>query len=143
MKKNGFTLFEMLLVLMVVSTTLMLSGQAYTIQTDNYELRYFIKQFLSEIESAQNTAVISGKGFVVERKKSDGDVIYSFTQEGSATKQLVQPQSVTGPTFNSFWIKGGSGYIEPGTLTFQNDNLLIKISFQFVWGRYEVVETLK
>lgn len=143
MKQAGFTLFETLIVLIITSVVIFLSVQVQTIQTANYELRFFMKEFTSEIEHAQNAAVITGKGFVVERKIQDEQVIYSFTQEGSPSATIEQPPSVTGPKINSFWIKGQSGYIQPATLIFYNADIQMRLSFQFGWGRFEVEEINK
>lgn len=143
MKQAGFTLFESLVVLLITSVVILLSVQVHAIQTTNYELRYFIKDFTSEIEHAQNAAVITGKGFVVERKVQDKHISYSFTQEGMPATVVQQPTSVTGPVFNSFWIKGDSGYIQPETFIFYNETIQMRLSFQFGWGRFVLEETKK
>ncbi|NLB98520.1 prepilin-type N-terminal cleavage/methylation domain-containing protein [Jeotgalibaca porci] len=143
MKQAGFTLFESIVVLLITSIIMLVSAQVQTVQTANYELRYFMKELTSEIEQAQNTAVITGKSFVVERKIKDQRISYSFTQEGKPPSVVQQPASVTGPLINSFWIKGYSGYIQPDTLIFYNENIRMRLSFQFGWGRFELEETKK
>lgn len=143
MKEAGFTLIESLIVLLITSVVIFVSAQVHTIQTANYELRYFMKEFTSEIEQAQNAAVITGRGFVVERKAQDKHISYSFTQEGMPPTVVEQPTSVTGPLFNSFWIRGHTGYIQPETFIFYNESIQMRLSFQFGWGRFELEETKK
>uniref|UniRef100_UPI0035A0B705 hypothetical protein n=1 Tax=Jeotgalibaca porci TaxID=1868793 RepID=UPI0035A0B705 len=70
-------------------------------------------------------------------------ISYSFTQEGKPPSVVQQPASVTGPLINSFWIKGYSGYILPDTLIFYNENIRMRLYFQFGWGRFELEETKK
>ncbi|MGP6139665.1 MULTISPECIES: prepilin-type N-terminal cleavage/methylation domain-containing protein [unclassified Jeotgalibaca] len=147
MKKAGFTLLETLTVLLITSIIFMVGIQVKSIQTDNYELRFFVKEFMSEIENAQNKAVVTGRGVIVERKKENGETIYYFSQDDSikmgTQKRLVLPSSVTATNFSSFWIKSHTGYIPPSTVNFWNNHLNIRISFQFGLGRMEVEETKK
>ncbi|WP_373765863.1 prepilin-type N-terminal cleavage/methylation domain-containing protein, partial [Jeotgalibaca porci] len=50
MKQAGFTLFESIVVLLITSIIMLVSAQVQTVQTANYELRYFMKELTSEIE---------------------------------------------------------------------------------------------
>lgn len=145
MNKKGFTLIETLMVLAITTILFMLTAQAYNVRTEDYELRYFVREFLSEIEHAQNMAVVTGMGVIVERTVIDGQICYEFNQENNSRsqneKKLVLPKGSSGTIFNAFWIKSDSGYIPPSTLNFWNKNINIRISFQFALGRFEVEET--
>lgn len=145
MNKKGFTLIETLMVLAITTILFMLTAQAYNVRTEDYELRYFVREFLSEIEHAQNMAVVTGIGVIVERTVIDGQICYEFNQENNSRsqneKKLVLPKGSSGTIFNAFWIKSDSGYIPPSTLNFWNKNINIRISFQFALGRFEVEET--
>lgn len=147
LKNSGFTLLETLIVLMITSVVFMVGVQVKNVQTDNYELRFFVREFLSEIENAQNKAVITGKGVVVQRKKENGQTVYYFSQEDSiimgTQRRLILPVSITATNFSTFWIKSDTGYIPPATINFGNSNINIRISFQFGLGRTEVEETKK
>lgn len=145
MNKKGFTLIETLMVLAITTILFMLTAQAYNVRTEDYELRYFVREFLGEIEHAQNMAVVTGIGVIVERTVIDGQICYEFNQENNSRsqneKKLVLPKGSSGTIFNAFWIKSDSGYIPPSTLNFWNKNINIRISFQFALGRFEVEET--
>ncbi|AZP05504.1 competence type IV pilus minor pilin ComGD [Jeotgalibaca ciconiae] len=144
LRKNGFTLFESLLVLFILSIVLLLSTPISQFSTDNYSMRLFVDDFLTEIEKAQNYAVIQNKPVKVEMRTINGETSIHFYVESSnpyfKDDVLSVPEGVASDTNQNFWIKSESGYIQPRTIQFSTEKLTTKITVQMGMGRYRVEE---
>lgn len=142
-QKLGFTLLETLVVLFIISALTLISSPIHSIKTEDYELRMAVYDFLSEIEQAQNYAVITKKAVKVEKETNQGQPLISFRKEESYTTGRIDriyfPKS-SQIYVDSFWINGVTGYIQPETLIFYNNSLRISVKFQFGFGRYVLEE---
>ena len=142
--QSGFSLVESLIVLMVTSLIFLLSSTTANHQSNNIELRYFVNHFLTELEKAQNYAVIQNKAVKVEIVTISGNTTIQFFTASPdyhfKKERLVLPTGVRVDRDQSFWVKGDTGYIQPTTIYFSNSQNAYKITIQMGMGRYRVEE---
>lgn len=141
--RNAFTLAEMAVVLMVASFLLLLTPSARIPDTTELSFRLFVSDFLSQLENAQNYAVITGQAVRLELVKpigtqSSARFAIQDTQNPFINRKMLFPAETTVRKADTFYIKGETGYIQPDTIVFQSPAQTVSIKIQMGNGRYHV-----
>lgn len=147
-KNRGFTLIEMLIVLGIMSFLLLLTPLISAVDTEEIAFRFFLEDFLSQLENAQNYAVVTGKGVkisAVEVRKGKSEITF-LTETGSTAfidRKLEAPEGVSLAQNKDFWIKRDSGYTTVNSFIFLNGQYRTSVKIQLGSGRYHIEKTKK
>lgn len=144
--KNGFTLFETLIVLSIMTFLVLLTPIRPLVDTKELEAQFFFEDFLTQWENAQNYAVITGQPVKVDLEKSNNGIsqVRFTTNAGNVSfidGIMSAPAGVSIVNYQSYWIKKISGYITPQTIVFRTKSYLFKVKIQFGNGRYHIEKT--
>lgn len=142
MNKRGFTLFESLLVLAIASMILLLTPRLDT-AADEFAFNLFLDDFLTELQTAQSYAVITGNGVNMDVARPIGATHYAVFKDGAGSdryinRKLLLPEGARVIQGYTGFIKGGSGYLQPNTIIMETGKYRYTITIQLGSGRYEV-----
>ncbi len=136
MKNEGYTLIEMLLVLLIVS---FLIGMPVVGSRDwRYRMQtaFFLTEFEKEIHLSQQLAITSGQDKSISVDQEQQSICFSFSEE----TLLEIPAFIQVKNKTAFSFKGNSGNANRVTkIILYDENRKMKYTYQFQLGsgRYE------
>lgn len=131
---SGFTLLEMIIVLMMISILMSFPVLLAPIQPKSLIVESYIHDIGTEVLRAQNEALLYDKYIVLEVKTGQNLIIFKGEQEN----KIYRAPDELRLSYNKFR-SNGSWQIKKGTGSISNIN---RISFLTDWGRYELYFSL-
>lgn len=141
--QTGFTLLETLVVLSVMTVLLFITPLVPLLDTEEVSTRYFLEDFLTQWENAQNYAVVTGETVKIELNKPVNGIskIKYSTVSGTVSfidGTLIVPKEVSIVDYQTYWVKRHSGYTTSNTIVFKSKSYLIRVKIQLGNGRYHI-----
>lgn len=141
--QKGFTLIETLIALSIMTFLIFITPMVPLVDTEELAVNYFLEDFLTQWENAQNYAVVTGETIKVDLNKPiDGiSKIKWTTSSGNVSfidKTILVPKEISIVDYQTYWMKRNSGYTTSNTITFRSKSYLIKVKIQLGNGRYHI-----
>ena len=141
--QKGFTLIETLIALSIMTFLIFITPMVPLVDTEELAVNYFLEDFLTQWENAQNYAVVTGETIKVDLNKPiDGiSKIKWTTSSGNISfidKTILVPKEISIVDYQTYWMKRNSGYTTSNTITFRSKSYLIKVKIQLGNGRYHI-----
>ncbi|WP_164508124.1 type II secretion system protein [Lapidilactobacillus wuchangensis] len=132
----GFTLLEMSLVLLIISSGLFVLGTAHTWQpATQLREKLAVQQFRRLYENGMNYSLTHQTGVAIAVHDSQKEVLVSDTAE-KWHQQMHYPDSLKFTSQGSTKIQIYAGKVKkPKTLTFTGKSKEYVLTTQFYWGR--------
>ena len=144
-KRAGFTLWEMAIVLLMM-TTLLVVPKVEQVDLEKRKFLYTLQFVKAKIMLAQERAVITHKGGVlltVRPQKGRHYVELALTADTGnelVRERIYLPKVYQLGSSQRFLIKSGTGYITPGTIRFLGPGVTYNLKFQMGSGRIVITE---
>ncbi|MDO4670611.1 MAG: prepilin-type N-terminal cleavage/methylation domain-containing protein [Aerococcus sp.] len=134
---RGFTLIQMLLVLGIVSLLMTATTMEVERAKNRIALQTTVDTVMQEYEHVRKQAMVEGESYLLYFYKQRVIYYCRSIDPNSKVFEYEFPTGVSAYPNRYLHIRGGSGYLEPMTVTFTGaDHAQIQLSFQ-LGGEYE------
>lgn len=137
-KRSGFTLLEMLLVMLITVTSLLGSWPQIRRTMARNEERQFWRTFRQAWQTAQIRAKVRNAATYVVYRHDQNPSVIIFSWSGGC-ERIIIPKTLAVRKFDDIEMKT-SGYVSPKTEEFISslDGTIYRMRIQLAWGSYHV-----
>ncbi|MDO4680435.1 MAG: hypothetical protein Q4A55_04100 [Aerococcus sp.] len=138
--KRGFTLLQMVLVLLIVSALLVVTTIEGSHLNSQLTLNTAVNTVMQEYENVRKQAMVSGTSYLVYFYKDHAVYYRRSLEDKNIIFNYQFPAGVTAFPHQRLHVRGETGYVEPMIVTFTGANhQQRRVSFQ-LGGEYLVQE---